>query len=56
MTWRERDCRTILVWPFTLAIVLFPITLMTSAASRLDYVFCPQLVEGLPTVSHSLPL
>eukprot|EP00775_Hariotina_reticulata_P011017 gene11017-11171_t len=49
MTWRERDCRTILVWPFTLAIVLFPITLMTSAASRLDYVFCPALVEGQPT-------
>ncbi|KAF8073110.1 AAP5 [Scenedesmus sp. PABB004] len=48
MTWRERDCRTILTWPLLLAVVLFPITLITSAASRLDYVFCPQVELGQP--------
>jgi hypothetical protein len=53
MTWRERDCRTILTWPLMLLVVLFPITLVTSAASRLEYVFCPQVDQGQPTVSGS---
>jgi hypothetical protein len=34
-----------------LLVVLFPITLVTSAASRLEYVFCPQVDQGQPTVS-----
>jgi hypothetical protein len=52
MTWRERDCRTLLTWPLMLLVVLFPITLVTSAASRLEYVFCPQVEQGQPTVSE----
>jgi hypothetical protein len=55
MTWRERDCRTILTWPLMLLVVLFPITLVTSAASRLEYVFCPQMDQGQPTVSCNVP-
>jgi hypothetical protein len=39
----ERDWRTALTWPLTLLLVLFPITLVTSAASRLEYVFCPDI-------------
>ena len=41
MSGLERDLRTAFTWPLTLAVVLFPITLVTSAASRLEYVFCP---------------
>lgn len=42
----ERDLRTAFTWPLTLLLVLFPITLVTSAASRLEYVFCPHTVGG----------
>lgn len=37
----ERDVRTAFTWPLTIALVLFPITLVTSAVSRIEYVFCP---------------
>lgn len=42
----ERDLRTAFTWPLTLLLVLFPITLVTSAASRLEYVFCPHSAAG----------
>lgn len=51
MDYKERDCRTVVTWPLMLLIVLFPITLVTSAASRLEYVFCPEVTPGDPTVS-----
>lgn len=50
MSYTERDCRSVLTWPLLLVVVLFPITLITSAASRLEYVFCPQVEPGQPTV------
>lgn len=49
----ERDLRTAFTWPLTLAVVLFPITLVTSAASRLEYVFCPHSSGGTGAVSCS---
>eukprot|EP00878_Enallax_costatus_P022072 GHUV01023404.1.p1 GENE.GHUV01023404.1~~GHUV01023404.1.p1 ORF type:complete len:906 (+),score=284.12 GHUV01023404.1:2758-5475(+) len=52
MTYKERDWRAALTWPLMLLVVLFPITLVTSAASRLEYVFCPEATAGDPTVSH----
>lgn len=50
MDYKERDCRTAFTWPLMLLVVLFPITLVTSAASRLEYVFCPDMTPGDPTV------
>jgi hypothetical protein len=47
----ERDLRTAFTWPLTLLVVLFPITLITSAASRLEYVFCPQGSDNTGNVS-----
>lgn len=49
----ERDLRTAFIWPLTLAVVLFPITLVTSAASRLEYVFCPHSSGGQGNVSDT---
>lgn len=46
LTWRERDCRTILTWPFLVLVVCFPITLCTSAVGRLDYVLCNSPDKG----------
>lgn len=51
MDYKERNCRTAVTWPLMLLLVLFPITLVTSAASRLEYVFCPDVAPGDPTVS-----
>jgi hypothetical protein len=47
----ERDLRTAFTWPLTILLVLFPITLVTSAVSRLEYVFCPH--GGQDNVSSS---
>ncbi|KAI8473306.1 MAG: hypothetical protein J3K34DRAFT_411580 [Monoraphidium minutum] len=41
LTWRQRDLRSVLTWPLTVAVVVFPITLMTSAVSRLQFLLCP---------------
>eukprot|EP00879_Flechtneria_rotunda_P012611 GHRR01013169.1.p1 GENE.GHRR01013169.1~~GHRR01013169.1.p1 ORF type:complete len:1229 (+),score=453.96 GHRR01013169.1:316-3687(+) len=46
MSWQTRFWRTAIAWPFILLVVLFPITLITSAVSRLDYVFCPDVSPG----------
>lgn len=41
LTWRQRDLRALLTWPLLLAVVVFPITLFTSAVAQLQYVLCP---------------
>jgi hypothetical protein len=40
--WKQRTLRSMLVAPFILLVVIFPITLVTSAVGRLEYVLCPQ--------------
>jgi hypothetical protein len=46
----QRTLRGIVVWPFLLLVVLFPITLFTSAVGRVEYLFCPS-VNGNSRVS-----
>jgi len=41
LNWRQRDLRTVLTWPLMLLVVIFPITGVTSAVARLQYVLCP---------------
>ena len=41
LTWRERDLRSLLSWPLLIVVVVFPITLGTSAVAQLQYVLCP---------------
>jgi len=43
LTWRQRDLRALLTWPLLVAVVVFPITLVTSAVAQLQYVLCPPL-------------
>jgi hypothetical protein len=46
LTWRQRDARAALTWPLLVAVVVFPITLITSAVAQLQYVLCPPLKDG----------
>lgn len=52
LSWRQRDLRGALTWPLLVAVVIFPITLFTSAVAQLQFVICPQSKDG-STVSSA---
>jgi hypothetical protein len=46
LNWRQRDLRSALTWPLLIAVVVFPITLFTSAVAQLQFVLCPPRKEA----------